>query len=93
MTVLAAIKTTGKSFQVMESRADFAILQTIKHKELAAIGRHIDRKHFTPHVDRSRNSFNDELNHTLGTTINSSLTHLKEEVDQARDTSDRFCCF
>ena len=67
--------------------SDFAVLHITKYKQLAAIGRHIDRKQIAPNVDRDKSAFNEELTQILGSKIDPHKTHLKEEMSQYQDLS------
>ena len=59
---------------------DFAVLHISKYKQLGPIGKHIDREYVSTNVDRKKSGFNEELTLTLGSYIDHSKTHLKEEL-------------
>lgn len=57
----------------------FAVFHITKFKDLGGIGAHIDRKHIASNVNEAKTDFNETLLQVLGSTIDSSKTHLREE--------------
>lgn len=64
---------------MINSNTDFTVLHLTKYKTLAAIGRHIDRKHLASNVDAKRSHFNEELLAILDSKIDPAKTALREE--------------